>query len=54
MQRKVAEAAFNDPWDPVDMDLPLLHSVVTQPMDLNTVRARFTAGFYSSGTVTPA
>jgi hypothetical protein len=54
MQRKAAQAAFNEPWDPVEMELPSLRTVVTSPMDLNTVRARFSAGFYSSGTVTPA
>jgi hypothetical protein len=53
MARKSAEAAFNEPWDPVEMGLPSLRDTVKEPMDLNTVKARYTQGYYSSGNVGP-
>jgi hypothetical protein len=50
MRRKEAEAAFNEPVDPVEMEMPSYFTVVKDPMVLNIVRERLHAGFYTPGT----
>lgn len=51
MRRREAQAAFNEPVDPVERDFPQYHYVVKQPMDLGTVRKRLLSGYYNPGAV---
>lgn len=47
MRRREAQAAFNEPIDPVERDIPYYHLVVKRPMDLGTVKERLLSGYYN-------
>jgi len=47
MRRREAQAAFNEPVDPVERGIPEYHTRVHQPMDLGTVKQRLHAGYYT-------
>ena len=47
MRRREAQAAFNEPVDPVDRDIPHYHLVVKSPMDLGTIKDRLLSGYYN-------
>lgn len=51
MRRRESQAAFNEPVDPVERDIPHYHLVVKRPMDLGTVKQRLMAGYYNTDAV---
>ena len=47
MRRREAQAAFNEPVDPVERDYPQYNEVVSHPTDLGTVKERLLGGYYT-------
>lgn len=54
MRRRESQAAFNEPVDPVEQDIPHYNLVVKTPMDLGTVKQRLLSGYYNAGNTSAA